>query len=1008
MTEKKTILIVDDQESVIKSLKRLLLTEAYNILSAPDGPSALEIIRQHMNEIFLIISDQRMPHMTGSMFLEKTLEMLPDAIRFILSGYAERENAVNALNQGVVHRYIAKPWDSNELLIMIRQAYESPDKVRALVTTHDYYSHTAQEPNIMEMEVRKFDEQRKDRSLGRVALHHGFINQEQLDASLTAMQIERQAGREVSLENILFEKGFISSETMGKLVAVTRRKIGTTFGKAAMTHFGLSQSDIDRCLAIQAQEFSTTTTCRLLGDILVAEKILTEEQKESIIVDMIYSEKEILTSDGDAAVKEKRGDGSSSKKEDVVNKNSMNRHKRQFLRQRAFDKIFCKATIKRNFATESEILKALEEQLLHFSKTLETRFVRDILVANSMISQLQAEIITAAVGPKHIHSTPVDAEAKSTAAPLMKMSSKETAPVNVVSGSDLPSVKTAGVAQPHLQSPVREEDSSTHNKKILIGKNSAFELTLTAEEMEAQIRLVGDMPEETTVEQLKALLSRHQIIYGLADDVAIELFLQRAATKKAEFTIAKGKPIKPGRNALIKYFFEDENRLFGRELDSGKFDYRERGEIQTVTQGRVLAEKIPLIPAVNGITVTGNQISAPVPVDMNLDCGKGAELSKDGLKAVAAANGRPDLSLGGRISVMPEKIIKGNVDFNTGNIKFSGDIVIHGTILTGFSVTGNNLTVNDIQDAEVNIANNIIVKNSINSSTVRSGGHLVSKIITKSTVFACGDVVVQKEIIDCNIITSGKVIVPRGRVVASTIHAAKGIEALNIGSEVSSPCHLHPGADDHALGTLKVFADKIDSYRENMIKLEALQNQFDQQSLQQLTNLSEISKLQEELLLERKNILKQRAAATDEIVKREIDTSLDDIEKRAVKMDETVNRLFDEQDTTQNKVRELKSKIELIKKQQQIVLNEKKGFEAWYEGQKRENIKNGEGGVLVHGTLFADTQITEAECSKTVKSNVRNVRVYKVMNSEHPGNPFYEMRVDSLSSRGSQPHVYRT
>lgn len=1008
MTEKKTILIVDDQESVIKALKRLLLTEAYNVLSAPDGPSALEIIRQHMDEIFLIISDQRMPHMTGSIFLEKTLEMLPNAIRFILSGYAERENAVNALNRGVVHRYLTKPWKSNELLIMIRQAYESPDKVRALATTHDSSSDTSQEPNIMEMEVRKFDEQRKDRSLGRVALHHGFINQEQLDASLTAMQIERQAGREVSLENILFEKGFISSETMGKLVAVTRRKIGTTFGKVAMTHFGLSQADIDRCLAIQAQEFSNTTTCRLLGDILVSEKILTEEQKESIIVDMIYSEKEMLISDGDAAVKEKKGDDSSSKKEAVVNKSTMNRQKKQFLRQRAFDKIFCKATIKRNFATESEILKALEEQLLHFSKTLETRFVSDILVANSIISQLQAEIITAAVGPKQIHSTPVDAEAKSATAPLRKMSSKGTTPANVVSGSNLSSVKTAGVDQPHLQSPVREETSVTHNKKILIGKNSAFELTLTAEEMEAQIRLVGDMPEGMTAEQLKALLSRHQIIYGLADDVAIELFLQQAATKKAEFTIAKGKAIKPGRNALIKYFFQDENRLFGRELDSGKFDYRERGEIQTVTQGSILAEKIPLIPAVNGVTVTGNQISAPVPVDMNLDCGKGAELSKDGLKAVAAASGRPDLSLGGRISVMPQKIIKGDVDFKIGNVKFNGDVIVKGSILAGFNVTANNLTVNDIEEAEVNIANTLLVKNSINDSRIRAGGTVAAQIIKKSTLYVQGDLVVQKEIIDSNIITSGKVIAPRGRVVASTVHAAKGVEALNIGSEVSSPCHLHPGADDHALDTLKGFADKINSYRELLIRVEALQNQFDQQSLQQLTNLSEISKLQEELLLEKKNILKQRAAATDAVVKRGLETSLADIEKRAVKMDETVNRLFDEQDTTQNKVKELKAKIELVKREQQMVLNEKKGFEAWYEEQKRETIKNGEGGVLVHGTLFAGTQITEAECSKIIESNVRNVRVYKVMNSEHPGNPFYEMRVDSLGSKGSQPHVYRT
>jgi len=137
MDKQKTILIVDDQDTVIKSLKRLLLPEHYNIISAHDAQSALEMIREHQDitreekeNIFLIISDQRMPGMTGVEFLEKTVGILPDAIRFILSGYSDKKDMADTINKGIVHRYLNKPWNSKELLIMVRHACEYPEKMR--------------------------------------------------------------------------------------------------------------------------------------------------------------------------------------------------------------------------------------------------------------------------------------------------------------------------------------------------------------------------------------------------------------------------------------------------------------------------------------------------------------------------------------------------------------------------------------------------------------------------------------------------------------------------------------------------------------------------------------------------------------------------------------------------------------------------------------------------------------------------------------------------------------
>ncbi len=1002
MEEKNTILIVDDQESIIKSLKRLLLPEPYHILSAPDGETALKIIRdnklikepqqnsineqdrgsretqensineqdkgvrENQHNIFLIISDQRMPNMTGTQFLEKSADMLPDAIRFILSGYADRDDILQSINQGIAHRYLTKPWNSDELLIMIRQALESPDKVREIAISRSTESELP-EINRMDREIQKFEEHRNDLFLGRVAVHHGFITQDQLDSSLTALQTARQAGRNVSLENILFERNLISSEDMGKIVAVTRRRMGKTFAKTAMQNFGVSQSDIERGLQIQAQEFNNTTTCRLLGDILVAEKIITEEQKESIIIDQIYSEREILASkDGDEAASlpsDNREDGGAGVR-DTSSEIVLKRKKKSFLRQRALDKIFCKAVINRNFATESEILNALEFQLLHFTKTFEIKLIKDILVERSIISQYQAQDVIDFISQPY--------------QPISLQQKKE------ING-----------------------DSDSLSNVILTDKEEPFEVAISEYGLEASIRLVGEMPENMSVEALKTMLGiKHQIVYGLADDVSIELFVRQAAFKKEKFIIARGNPAKSGRNGFIKYLFESEQSRFGKELASGRFDYRDRGEIPNITQGTVLAEKIPAIQPINGITVFGSTIEAPIPNDLNLDCGQGVEISKDGLKAVAAVNGRPDISITGKISVFPEKIIKGNVDFRTGNVKFSGDIIVHGSILPGFSVTGGNLTVNDIDEADVNISSSLSVKNNINGSLVKTGVLLTAQTIKKSKIIADGDVVVQKEIIDCTIITSGKVVVPRGRIVASTIHAAKGIEAMNIGSEVSTPCNLFPGSDDHAKEILKKFTDSIDRYKENIVKLEAVEKQYNNQSIKQLNDLTELSRLQERLQSEKKKILDDKKSVTSEIVKRQMEEFLADLDKRALKMDVTINTLFDENDTLQTKLSEIKSKLKSIRTDMQAVLKDKNSFKKWYQEQKELSHKQGVG-ITVHGTIFAGTQITGTNCSMVVKNNIKNSIIQQTINITDPNNPFNEMVAVPLSASG-KPHVYRT
>ncbi len=133
--EKKdfNILYVDDEEQNLVSFKATFRRE-YNIFTALSGKDGMEIM--HNNSINVIITDQRMPEMTGIQFLEKILPVYPDTIRMILTGFSDVEAIIEAINTGRVFRYITKPWDEKELRMTIenaRQIYSLQQRNRNLV-----------------------------------------------------------------------------------------------------------------------------------------------------------------------------------------------------------------------------------------------------------------------------------------------------------------------------------------------------------------------------------------------------------------------------------------------------------------------------------------------------------------------------------------------------------------------------------------------------------------------------------------------------------------------------------------------------------------------------------------------------------------------------------------------------------------------------------------------------------------------------------------------------------
>jgi len=121
--KKRTVLFVDDEEKLLRSLKTGLLDEPYNSIFAKSGKKALELLES--NDVQVIVTDMRMPQMNGLELLRIVKQEYPNIIRMVLSGYTQITTLLTAINQGEVYKFITKPWKlEEEFKPAIRQALE--------------------------------------------------------------------------------------------------------------------------------------------------------------------------------------------------------------------------------------------------------------------------------------------------------------------------------------------------------------------------------------------------------------------------------------------------------------------------------------------------------------------------------------------------------------------------------------------------------------------------------------------------------------------------------------------------------------------------------------------------------------------------------------------------------------------------------------------------------------------------------------------------------------------
>jgi len=278
--------------------------------------------------------------------------------------------------------------------------------------------------------------------------------------------------------------------------------------------------------------------------------------------------------------------------------------------------------------------------------------------------------------------------------------------------------------------------------------------------------------------------------------------VMRVINQKINFTpicVARGEKMIPSQNGWIEYLYEKKEKEFDPEgMES--IDHKNRSRIKTVSKGDRILCVHPPVTGKDGISVTGEIISAGTPVELKLPAGTNTSVDpEDSSCLIATENGAVLLINEARIDIVPLLEINGNIDYSVGNVDFTGSLIIRGDILSGFTVktTGSIQVFGIIEDADVYAGGDIIAVGCAGGQrgVIRAGGSINISYAVNSTLQAGKDIIAADYLINCTSHADGSILVTKkkGLIAGGTTVAFSKIEANIIGNSTGLKTVLSAG-----------------------------------------------------------------------------------------------------------------------------------------------------------------------------------------------------------------------
>jgi len=314
----------------------------------------------------------------------------------------------------------------------------------------------------------------------------------------------------------------------------------------------------------------------------------------------------------------------------------------------------------------------------------------------------------------------------------------------------------------------------------------------------------GDDP--LTAEMITSSLKEEGVLFGI-DGAAIE-----AAINDKRFNepikVASGEKPQRGASASFVFHFDTTEDHRPKEGEDGHLDYKDISFIQNVEKGTVLATKVPPAAGRPGQTVLGKETKGPDGRDLPFKCGANCEVSEDGLKLVATANGAIQFKHG-KVSINDVLVIPGHLDHSVGNIECLGSVRINGDVKAGYEikVDGDLEVGGNFEESKADVGGSICVKGGCfgeGNGYLKAGHDIMVKFAEGHKIIAGNEVVVGGEIVNCSVLAGTAVHVKsgKGKIVGGDVSAKKVISAAVIGSDAGTATNVLVAFDHELMAKL--------------------------------------------------------------------------------------------------------------------------------------------------------------------------------------------------------------
>lgn len=870
-SEEHAILVVDDDEPIVKNMRRVLKRKGFSrVISALNGEQGIKLLEDTRNHFFLIMSDQRMPGLSGSEFLEKSMVLSPESRRMLITGYSDFDAIVDAVNKGEIHQYISKPWNNDDLILRIK-------------TEHDIYNRFQERKHLFNLtrhqNTKLFDVAAKQKKNLERFIHELEEKKQGVEELVQALSEAKQEAeyKEVfpGLDELLTRTITMNQKNLAEAFSISRkgvmdtiggiaRKNGITFspGPAPSGNTGRLPEDvfdiIDQVIenVVQAVEPALFR----IGSEPSTGMGIDDYTQVPDFGELAFNDGYITRGEMDMAAKElaeRESDRSTGLTIStvLVEKAFLQRKdlsrlfaKLAFIQTRLLDREFAQILIEREVASKKDTDRAFRKQLNHFEDSGISTPLGDILVESDVIApELRDEIIA--------------------------------------------TQDRSGTVKPDNAPQTPSSDYGT-----------VIDLQVSQDRTQAWIRVPESLLGTTDIMPVKALIKKRGITNGVAKDAEIREFIKNGTDPLEKFIVAQGTAPRAGKPAKIVYHFNTEYDGKGVVRDDGSIDFTDRGDSPYVKKGTVLAEKQTMEAPCNGMDIFGETLLVGEVSDADLKAGDGAGFSDDELRIIAEVSGQPSLDAAGAVSVREQYTVRGDVDFKTGNIHFNGNVLVTGTVRQGFTVECDDLTAGEVNGATILTRGDLKVSNGIVNTRVESHGNIMAKFMNNVTLFAGGNLMVTREIMGSQILISGSLNNEAGRITDSLVAARLGLSVKQVGTEKAESATIRLGTDDYIKWVAQRFDREVSGIREELdrhiTEKQNLDNTYNALHVDVANQTFAQEKLNRKMEFVEKNMGRADAGEERQKAARE----LKEIEESITRADERIKSIFKEQDTIMQQV----------------------------------------------------------------------------------------------------------